>query len=113
MQDPKIQKYKIVSFDEIARNAIWVAEGQGNASVGNTFNSVGNNNGTEANSTFGIIKFDKEGNTSDNDFFKRFEALSFEQQYIVNQKFTPLIEGSCPFDMNGTSTLEVVFQRGK
>lgn len=107
---PQNTKIQNSTFDEIARNAIWVAEGQGNASVGNTFNNVGNNNGTEANSIYGIIKFDKEGNTSDNDFFKRFEALSFEQQYIVNQKFTPLIEGSCQFDMNGTSTLEVVFQ---
>ena len=97
-------------FDEIARNAIWVKEGTANASVGNTFNSVGNNNGTEASSAHAVMKFDKTGNTSKNDFFLRFEALSFEQQYIVNQKFTPIIEGSCQFDMNGTSNLEVVFQ---
>lgn len=97
-------------FDEVARNAIWVKEGTNNSSVGNTFNSVGNNNGTEANSAYSVIKYEKTGNTSTNDFFKRFEALSFEQQYIVNQKFTPIIEGSCQFDMNGTSNLEVVFQ---
>ncbi len=97
-------------FDEIARNGIWVKEGTANSSVGNTFNSVGNNNGTEASSAYSVIKYDKTGNTSTNDFFKRFEALSFEQQYIVNQKFTPIIEGSCQFDMNGTSSLEVVFQ---
>ncbi|MDC0002615.1 glycosyl hydrolase family 28-related protein [bacterium] len=98
------------SFDEIARNAIWVKEGSDTASNNNTFNSVGNNNGTEASSAYAVIKFDKPNNTSNNDFFKRFEALSFEQQYIVNQKFTPVIEGSCQFDMNGTSELEVVFQ---
>lgn len=98
------------TFDEVARNAIWVKEGTGNASIGNTFNSVGNSNGTEANSAYAVIKYDKSGNTSEGDFFKRFEALSFEQQYIVNQKFTPIVEGSCQFDMNGTSSLEVVFQ---
>jgi len=107
---PKNSKVQNSTFDEVARNAIWVKEGLGTASVGNTFNSVGNNNGTEANSTYSVIKYETTGNTSENDFFKRFEALSFEQQYIVNQKFTPLIEGSCQFDMNGTSSLEVVFQ---
>ena len=35
--------------------------------------------------------------------------MSSEQQYIVNPSLS-LIEGSCQFDMNGTSTLEVVFQ---
>ena len=98
------------TFDEVARNAIWVKEGTGNASIGNTFNSVGNSNGTEANSAYAVIKYDTTGNTSEGDFFKRFEVLSFEQQYIVNQKFTPIVEGSCQFDMNGTSSLEVVFQ---
>jgi hypothetical protein len=107
---PKNSKVQNSTFDEVARNAIWVKEGLGTASVGNTYNSVGNNNGTEANSSYSVIKYDTTGNTSQNDFFKRFEALSFEQQYIVNQKFTPLIEGSCQFDMNGTSSLEVVFQ---
>ena len=107
---PTSNKITNSTFDEIARNAVWVKEGTGNSSIGNTFNSVGNNNGTEASSAYAVMKFDKEGNTSTNDFFKRFEALSFEQQYIVNQKFTPIIEGSCIFDMNGTSNLEVVFQ---
>ena len=107
---PTGTKIQNSTFDEIARNAVWVKEGTNNSSVGNTFNSVGNNNGTEANSAYSVMKFDKTGNTSSGDFFKRFEALSFEQQYIVNQKFTPVIEGSCQFDMNGTSSLEVVFQ---
>lgn len=107
---PTTSKIQNSTFDEIARNAIWIKEGTSNSSLNNTFNSVGNNNGTEANSAYSVIKFDKSGNTSSNDFFKRFEALSFEQQYIVNQKFTPVIEGSCQFDMNGTSNLEVVFQ---
>ena len=107
---PTTSKIQNSTFDEIARNAIWIKEGTSNSSLNNTFNSVGNNNGTEASSTYSVIKFDKPGNTSSNDFFKRFEALSFEQQYIVNQKFTPIIEGSCQFDMNGTSSLEVVFQ---
>tara|TARA_B110000879_G_scaffold197080_1_gene267422 strand:+ start:3421 stop:5031 length:1611 start_codon:yes stop_codon:yes gene_type:complete len=107
---PTQTKIQNSTFDEIARNAIWVKEGTANASVGNTYNSVGNANGTEANSAYSVIKYDKPGNTSDGDFFKRFESLSFEQQYIVNQKFTPVVEGSCQFDMNGTSELEVVFQ---
>ena len=107
---PTGTKIQNSTFDEIAKNAVWVKEGTNNSSVGNTFNSVGNNNGTEASSAHAVMKFDKTGNTSSGDFFKRFEALSFEQQYVVNQKFTPVIEGSCQFDMNGTSALEVVFQ---
>ena len=51
------------SFDEIARNAIWVKEGSDTASNNNTFNSVGNNNGTEASSAYAVIKFDKPNNT--------------------------------------------------
>ena len=62
-------------FDEIARNAIWVKEGTANSSIGNTFNSVGNNNGTEASSAYAVMKFEKTGNTSTNDFFKRFNLF--------------------------------------
>ena len=94
-------------FDEIARNAIWAKVGTEINSVNNLFYSVGNNNGTEAQSAYAVIKYDKKGNTSESDYFQRFELLGYDQQYILNQKFTPIIEGFCVADLNQNDTLEV------
>jgi len=107
---PRYMRIEKSTFDEIARQAIWAKLGTDIQSNNNTFYSVGNNSGTEANSTYSVIKFDKPGNNSLNDYFKRFELLSFDQTYITNQKFTPVVEGPGIAKLNHSSQLEVVYQ---
>jgi len=107
---PRYMRITDCTFDEIARQAIWAVLGKDIQSSNNTFYSVGNNSGTEANCIYSVIKFDQVGNTSSNDFFQRFGLLSFDQQYIVNQKFAPIVEGPGIVDLNHSDTLEVVYQ---
>ena len=97
------------TFDEIAREAIWIKVGEKNVSNGNKFYSVGNLNGTEAASAFPIIKFEDKANDSVNDYFKRFELLSYSSTF-TNRVFTPIIEGSCNSELNFQSELPVVNQ---
>ena len=107
---PRYMRVTDTTFDEIARQAIWAELGTDIQSNNNTFYSVGNNSGTEANSTYSVIKFNKSGNNSTNDFFKRFETLSFDQNYITNQKFTPIVEGPGISNLNNSSQIDVVYQ---
>jgi len=106
-QGPSYLRVQNTVFDEIARNAIWAKEGTDISSLNNSFYSVGNQSGTEAQSTYAVLKFDKAGNTSAGDYFKRFDLLSYDQQYILNQKFTPVIEGTHVADLNKGATLSV------
>ena len=107
---PRYMRIVDSTFDEVARHAIWAELGKDIQSSNNTFYSVGNNSGTEANSTYSVIKFVKTGNNSTNDFFKRFETLSFDQNYITNQKFTPIVEGPGIANINHSSQIDVVYQ---
>jgi len=107
---PRYMRIENSTFDEVARQAIWAKLGKDIQSHNNTFYSIGNNNGTEANSLYSVIKFDKPGNTSLDDFFQRFELLSFDQTYITGQKFTPIIEGPGIANLNHSSQLDVVYQ---
>ena len=107
---PRYMRIENCTFDEIARHAIWAELGTDIQSSNNTFYSVGNNSGTEASCTYSIIKFAQTGNTSNNDFFKRFATLSFNQQYITSQKFAPIVEGPGIVDLNHSDTLEIVYQ---
>ena len=107
---PRFMRIENSTFDEIARHAIWANLGTDIQSNNNTFYSVGNNNGTEANSTYSVINFVKSGNNSTNDHFQRFDLLSFDQQYITNQKFAPIVEGPGIANLNHSSQIDVVYQ---
>jgi hypothetical protein len=107
---PRYMRITNCTFDEIARQAIWAQLGKDIQSSNNTFYSVGNNSGTESNSLYSIIKFGQVGNSSNNDFFKRFELLSYDQNYITSQKFAPIVEGPGIVDLNHSDTLEIVYQ---
>lgn len=97
------------TFEEIAREAIWVEHGTHNQSNNNRFNNVGNVNGTEAASAYPVIKYTSVGNDSISDYFKRFELLSYNSTY-TNRKFTPIIDGTCNSELNFQDQLAVVTQ---
>jgi hypothetical protein len=97
------------TFEEIAREAIWIEHGTHNQSNNNRFNNVGNINGTEAASAYPVIKYTSVGNDSISDYFKRFELLSYNSTY-TNRKFTPIIDGTCNSELNFQDQLAVVTQ---
>jgi len=97
------------TFDNIAREAIWVENGTHNQSNNNRFISVGNVNGTEAAATYAIIKYVDLHNDSTHDYFKRFEQLSYNSTFNSN-KFMPIIQGSCNSELNFQDQLPVVTQ---
>jgi len=81
-------------FNDIHSNGILVEEGLKNISDSNKFIAVGNSGGTEGQPTHAVIKFDKFGNTSDNDYFSRTESLGYDQSYINTVAYLPEVEGS-------------------
>lgn len=98
------------TFDEIAREAILVEVGTHNKSNGNTYLNVGNLNGTEAAGAYSVIKYTSKHNTSTEDYFKRFELLSYSSTFFTNQPFTPIISGTCHSTLNFGDELPVVNQ---
>lgn len=80
-------------FQNIEQQAILIQNGNYNLSLNNRFVSVGNDGGTEAQPVYSVIKFVKEGNSSNQDFFKRTEELSYKQANLVNVVYVPEIEG--------------------
>ena len=79
-------------FKDINRQGIWVKFGRGNKSISNSFESVGNNGGTESNAVYSVIKFNSIENASHNDFFDRSKKLSTEAGF-VGSPYVPEIEG--------------------
>jgi hypothetical protein len=80
-------------FKDINRQGIWIRKGRGNKSISNSFESVGNDGGTEANAVYSVIKFETMENASHNDFFDRSKKLSTESAYTLSAAYTPEIEG--------------------
>jgi len=79
-------------FIDINRQGIWVRKGRGNKSISNSFESVGNDGGTEANAVYSVIKFETIENASHNDFFDRSKKLSTEAAFVA-APYVPEIEG--------------------
>ncbi len=79
-------------FKDINRQGIWVRKGKGNKSISNSFESVGNDGGTEANAVYSVIKFETIENASHNDFFDRSKKLSTEAAFVA-APYLPEIEG--------------------
>ena len=81
------------TFQEIDKQAIWVETGNSNVSRNNTFISVGNIGGTEANAQHSVIKFVSSNNRSESDYFSRAEDLGYNQTFILNDPYISEIEG--------------------
>jgi len=80
-------------FIDINRQGIWIRKGKGNKSISNSFESVGNDGGTEANAVYSVIKFETVENASHNDYFDRTKKLSTESAYTLSAAYVPEIEG--------------------
>jgi len=80
-------------FKDINRQGIWIRKGKGNKSISNSFESVGNDGGTEMNAVYSVIKFETMENSSLNDYFDRSKKLSTESAYLLAAAYTPEIEG--------------------
>jgi hypothetical protein len=80
-------------FIDINRQGIWVRKGKGNKSISNSFESVGNDGGTEANAVYSVIKFETVENASHNDYFDRTKKLSTESAYTLSAAYVPEIQG--------------------
>jgi hypothetical protein len=80
-------------FIDINRQGIWIRKGKGNKSISNSFESVGNDGGTEANAVYSVIKFETMENASHNDYFDRTKKLSTESAYTLSAAYVPEIEG--------------------
>jgi hypothetical protein len=80
-------------FIDINRQGIWIRKGKGNKSISNSFESVGNDGGTETNAVYSVIKFETMENASHNDYFDRTKKLSTESAYTLSAAYVPEIEG--------------------
>ncbi len=91
-------------FKDINRQGIWIRKGRGNKSTHNSFESVGNDGGTESNAVYSVIKLETIENASHNDFFDRSKKLSTEAGF-VGAPYVPEIEGRV--EHTTTSSLQV------
>ena len=98
------------TFDEIARESIWIENGTHNASNQNRFYNVGNVNGTESNAGYPALKYIGKHNISTSDYFKRFELLSYNSSFFTAKKFFPIVMGTCNSFLNTQDELPVVTQ---
>ncbi len=71
-------------FENVDRSAIYVINGRGNRSVGNTFVNVGNDGGANSNNVYPQVHFISSGNTTSNDLFDRHTELSttYAEDYV-------------------------------
>lgn len=83
-------------FRDIDQHGIIINIGNYNTSANNSFVSVGNLGGANANAIHATIKF-TDGtaltNSSSNDFFDRAGDLTYNQTLISGYKYTPDVEG--------------------
>jgi len=78
---------------DINRQGVWVRKGKGNRSSTNSFESVGNDGGTELNALYSVIKFETMENASHNDFFDRTKKLATESAFLLTAAYVPEVEG--------------------
>ena len=92
-------------FLDINEQGLWIKEGYGNISDSNSFSSVGNDGGVETAPAHSVIKFEKNGNISQKDFFSRTGALI---TYFSSAKpYYPEIEGYHTGENNFTTKLNI------
>ena len=82
------------TFNKVNKQAIYIEQGEYNHSQSNKFTSCGNEAGTEGQPQTSVIKFNKNTNNSDGDYFSRTEALSYNQANINNVAYIPEVEGN-------------------
>ncbi len=100
-------------FRDIDRHGYIVNIGNYNTSSNNSYVSVGNNGGANANALYSTIKF-TEGtaltNISDNDFFDRTADLSYNQTLMSGYPYIPDVEGPGIYQNNFSYRIPIVQQ---
>jgi hypothetical protein len=86
-------------FNNIKENAIWIENGEYNASEGNRYTLVGTNGGPETNPIYPVIKYNKNKNKSYRDYFARTAAISYGTG-ANTVPYIPEIEGSGMFELS-------------
>lgn len=81
-------------FTNINKNGIWIKEGLGNVSTSNNYTLVGNDAGTDSAPVHGVIKFETNKNTSNNDYFARTNLLIANTSTMTNVAYIPEVEGT-------------------
>lgn len=95
------------TFNKVNKQAIYIEQGEYNHSQSNKFTSCGNEAGTEGQPQTSVIKFNKNTNNSDGDYFSRTEALSYNQANINNVAYIPEVEGNSIYTQGYHSVVNI------
>jgi hypothetical protein len=93
-------------FNDIEKQALWIAKGTGNQSDTNRYYRTGNDGGTSANATTPVIEFQDFENISNNDWFERTEDLGYGQAFI-NVPYIPEVKGPSIYKNNYTNKINI------
>lgn len=104
-QGPNNNMITHCNFTNISRYGLWIEEGTKNVTSNNSYVSIGNEAGTEGDPVYSVIRFNRPGNVSANDYFSRTDNLSFNQLYINTIQYTPEIDGVVDYTDNFIKTL--------
>lgn len=91
-------------FKNTTKQAIFVGEGKHNISRDNKFITCGNDGGSDDMPVTSIIKFNKYGNETINDYFSRTKVLSYTQGSIITGTST-IIAGQSIITIADTSEI--------
>ena len=95
------------TFNKVNKQAIYIEQGEYNHSQSNKFTSCGNEAGTEGQPQTSVIKFNKNTNNSDSDYFSRTESLSYDQANINNVAYIPEVEGNSIYTQGYHSVVNI------
>jgi len=95
------------TFNKVNKQAIYIEQGEYNHSQSNKFTDCGNEAGTEGQPQTSVIKFNKNTNNSDSDYFSRTESLSYDQANINNVAYIPEVEGNSIYTQGYHSVVNI------
>ena len=109
---PNLNTVHFCFFHNIDKQAIWGKFGTSNCLTANKFELCGNLGGAEYAPVTSIIKFEKPGNSSEDDFFTRSAVLSYNETYWDGVAYIPEIEGAIDACFGETHTLNTITRTG-
>lgn len=104
---PRFNTIKNTVFDRISRHGIKVVIGQYNASEGNKFFNVGNDQGEFYLAVFPAISYETDTNTSSNDFFER-STLVYNAIDNLSTDYIPEVSGRIRLENNSVNQLSIM-----
>lgn len=104
---PRFNTVKNTIFDRISRHGIKVTFGQYNASEGNKFFNVGNDQGEYYLAVFPAISYLTDTNTSSNDFFER-ATLAYNAVENLSTDYIPDVSGRIRLENNVVNQLSIM-----